>query len=295
MSLWKITCKEDVHHGMWLRWFRSQCVSVGWYSKWGFYLTGKRSKNHGWNRVRTVLQEIKIGDYIVVALPGHCIGRLGQVTGKAIEDTDWEPLVPPTRDEPDGGMGRRIMVRWDLTVGSDNRDTIIALPEGYRFTQGELRPTLSEIRSISLDKLKEVMSDPYNWVSLSSHFDYERSLSGYIASFPHRLEDGLTVHPNEKVRERVFKDKSRLDVILLDRNETPVIVECKQDQPSINDIKQLRHYLRRLQVETGQEARGILVHGGARKVRKEIIETANSKPAIELVQYKLEVDFSRSA
>jgi hypothetical protein len=81
---------------MWLRWFKSQCVSVGWYSKWGFYLTGKRSKNYGWNRVRTVLQKIKIGDYMVVALPGHCIGRLGQVTGKAIEDTDWEPLVPPT-------------------------------------------------------------------------------------------------------------------------------------------------------------------------------------------------------
>jgi BarA-like signal transduction histidine kinase len=56
------------------------------YSKWGFYLTGKKSKNHGWNRVRTVLQEIKIGDFIIVALPGHCIGRLGQITGKAISE-----------------------------------------------------------------------------------------------------------------------------------------------------------------------------------------------------------------
>jgi len=295
MTLWKITCKENIHPGMWLRWFRSQCVSVGWYSKWRFYLTGKKSRSHGWNRVRKVLQEIKIGDFIIVALPYHCVGRLGQVTGKAIEDIDWDPLVPPTRNDRDGGMGRRIMVRWDLTVGPDNRDMIIALPEGCRFSQGELRPTLSEIRSISLDKLKKAMSDPYNWVSIASHFDYERSLSGYIASYPYKLEDGLTVHPSEKVRERVFKDKSRLDVILLDRNETPVIVECKQDQPSIDDLKQLRHYLRRLQDETGHKARGILVHGGARKVRKEIIEASNSKPAIELVQYKLDVDFSRSA
>ena len=58
MTLWKITCKENVHPGMWQRWFRNQCVSVGWYSKWGFYLTGKTKVRNGWNRVRTVIQEI---------------------------------------------------------------------------------------------------------------------------------------------------------------------------------------------------------------------------------------------
>lgn len=294
MTLWKITCKENKHPGMWQRWFRNQCVSVGWYSKWGYFLTGKTKEVDGWNRVRKVLQKIMIGDYIIVALQNHCVGRLGQVTGKAIEDSDWDPLVPPTPDEPDGGMGRRIMVRWDLQVGPDDRDTIVLLPEDCHFSNGELRPTLSQIRSISVDRLKAAMNDPVNWLSLDSRFNYESALSGYIASHPHKLEDGLTVHPSEKVRERVFKDKSRSDVLLLDRNETPVIVECKQNQPTVDNVIQLRHYLKRLQIETDQKPRGILVHGGARKVRSEVANCAKRQPEIELVQYKLEVDFSIS-
>jgi hypothetical protein len=294
MKLWKITCKESNHPGMWQRWFRNQCVSVGWYSKWGYYLTGKTKVYGGWNRVRKVLQEIQIGDYIVVALERHCVGRLGQVTGKAIDDTDWDPLVPPTRDEPDGGMGRRIMVRWDLTVGPEDRDTIVSLPEGSRFTLGELRPTLSEIRSVALDQLKEAMNNQANWITLGSRFDYESTLSGYIASYPHKLEDGLTVHPSEKVREHVFNDKSRSDVLLLDRNGVPVIVECKQNQPTVEDLHQLRHYMKRLRSETGQNARGIIIHGGARKVGNDVLEDAKKKPQVELVRYSLDVDFSIS-
>jgi hypothetical protein len=294
VTLWKITCKEDVHPGMWQRWFRNQCVSVGWYSKWGFCLAGKTKVRNGWNRVRTVIQEIKIGDYIVVALQNHCVGRIGEVTGKAIEDSDWAPLVPPTPDEPDGGMGRRIMVRWDMSTGPTDYDTIVSLPEECHFSSGELRPTLSEIRSVSLATLKNAMNDPANWVSLDSRFDYETALSGYIASHPHKLEDGLSVHPNDKVRERVFKDRSRSDVLLLDRNEIPVIVECKQGQPTVDHIYQLRHYLKHLKIETRQNPRGILVHGGSRKVRSEVIDCARKRPEVELVQYRLEVDFSIS-
>jgi hypothetical protein len=294
VTLWKINCMEDRYPGMWQRWFRHQCVAVGWYSKWGYRLSDPANGERGWSRARRLLQQIQVKDHVVVALRGHRVGRLGQVTDKAIDDTDWDPLVPASSDLPDGEMGRRIFVRWNMTTGPDDREMVVALPAGARFTPGELRPTLSEIRSVSLDKLKETMNDPSNWVGLLSHFDYERALSGYIAAYPHRLEDGLLPHPNEKVRERVFRDQSRLDVLLLDRSEVPVIVECKQGQPTIGDLEQLRHYLRRLQDETGQKARGILVHGGARKLRLEVEQAASAEPKIEIVQYKLDVDFARS-
>jgi RecB family endonuclease NucS len=81
---------------------------------------------------------------------------------------------------------------------------------------------------------------------------------------------------------------------LLDRNETPVIVECKQGQPTPGDVQQLRGYLKRLKNETGQQARGILVHGGARKLRREVKLAARKGPRIEIVQYRLDVDFARS-
>jgi hypothetical protein len=292
MAFWKINCMENDYPGMWQRWFLHQCVGVGWYSGWGFHLTGNTKGGRGWKVARNALQKIEVGDHVVVALSNHRVGRIGEVTGKAVEDSDWVPLVPPSSSLPDGEMGRRIFVRWDMMVGPESREMVVGLPTETQFTTGELRPTLSQIRSVSPAALRRAMNDPVNWVALWAHFDYERALSGYIAAYPHRLEDGLLQHPNEKVRERVFGDQSRSDVILIDRKGIPVVVECKQGQPSIADIKQLRHYLRALQKETGSKARGLLVHGGARKILPEVSAAARSKPSVELVQYRLDVEFT---
>jgi len=286
---------EDRFPGMWQRWFKHQCVGVGWASKWGYKLRGPTEEGgHGWSRARRLLEEIEPGDSLVVSLRGHRIGRVGEVVRKAVEDDQWDPLVPASRDLPDGEMGRRIFVRWDLATGPDNRELVVSLPEAARFTLGELRPTIAEIRSQTIRSLRAAANDPANWTGLLSQFYYERSLSDYIAAYPHRLEDGLLPHPNERVRERVFADRKRLDVLLLDRNGVPVIVECKQHQPTVGDIDQLQHYLRRLHEETGQAPRGILVHGGARKLHAEVRRAARKKPVVELVQYRVEVDFSLS-
>lgn len=283
---------ENEYPGMWQRWFKHQCVAVGWCGTWGFKLSGSTKGGQGWKRARKVLQEISVGDRILVQLRGHCVGRIGEVTGKSIGDGDWEPLVPKSSDLPDGEMGRRIYARWDLTIGPDDRDMVVLLPEDARLTLGELRPTISEVRSIGIRKIVQVMNDPANWVGLLTHFDYESALSGYIASYPHRLEDGLLPHPNQKVREKVFEDASRLDVLLIDRDEVPVIVECKQWQPSVGDIEQLRHYMKRLRTETGVQPRGILVHGGARKLRRDVQKAIAKAPGIEVIQYRLEVNFA---
>src|SRR5690606_19003511 len=96
----------------------------------------------------------------------------------------------------------------------------------------------------------------------------------------------------EKVRERVFGDRTRSDVLLLDRDERPVIVECKQHSPTVADLKQLRHYLRLLKHETEEEARGILVHGGSAKLRMEVSRAAAEKPPVEIVRYHLDVEFT---
>jgi hypothetical protein len=250
-------------------------------------------RDYGWSRTRNALHRIEIGDYVVVSLRGNRVGRLGQVTGKAFEDGVWDPLVPPGPGYPEGEMGRRIFVRWDLTVGPDDRDKVVLMPKGSRFTSGELNSTIGEIKSMSLSSLKAVMADPENWESLFAHFDYEKALSGYIATYPHHLEDGLTPHPSQKIREKVFKDRTRSDVILLDRDELTVIVECKQGQPIVDDVEQLRGYLRRFFKETKLNARGILVHGGSKKLHADVDAAATKSPKIEVIQHRLEVEFSR--
>jgi hypothetical protein len=97
--IWKIYCEENKHPGMWQRWFKNQCAAVGWAGMWGFHLRGKSRGEHGWNRARRLLEQIKIGDLIVVTLSNHRVGRIGEVTGVAIEDTDWQPMVPGSKEE----------------------------------------------------------------------------------------------------------------------------------------------------------------------------------------------------
>lgn len=293
-TLWKITCKEDIYPGMWQRWFKNQCVAVGWASAWGFKLNGDTEGGKGWSTARNAIKDMEVGDYVIVALRGHRVGRIGQITGKAIDDDEWNPLVPESPDMLEGEMGRRILVRWELTTGPDNKDLVIQLPEGNTFSNGELRPTVSRIYSMTVAELRVLMNDHENWVSLLGKFGYEKALSDYIANYPNHLEDGLLPHPNSKIRERVFKDRSRLDVLLIDKNNAPVVVECKQHSPSADDIKQLRHYMKILKQETGENARGILIHGGAQKVPTKVIAEAKKTPSVEIVSYSLEVNFRSS-
>lgn len=292
MKVWKVNCMEGTFPGMWHRWFKHQCVAVGWNDARGYKLRGPTKGGQGWSRARKALTRVAVGDKVVVQLRNHRFGRVGEVTGTAVEDGQWDPLVPISRELPEGQMGRRIILRWNLMVGPDDRDMVVRVPENRRLTPGELRPTICEITSVSWSDIVALMNDPSNWVGLMSRFDYERALSGYIANYPHRLEDGLLPHPNQKVRERVFGDDTRLDVLLVDRDERPVIVECKQNQPTVDDVRQLRHYLRLYKRESGEKARGILVHGGARKLRNEVRKVASKVPPVEVIQYRLEVNFA---
>ena len=292
--LWKVACQEDVYPGMWQRWYRNQCVAVGWAARWGFKLRGESEGGPGWSVARNAIRKMRPGDYVVVSLRGHKVGRLGEITAKAIGDTDWNPLVPPGPGLPDGEMGRRILVRWDLMTGPESQDLVVQMPPGRTFSNGELRPTVSRVQSQTLEAIRADMNDPSNWVSLLGSFKYEKALSDYIANYPNRLEDGLLPHPNSKIRERVFKDRTRLDVLLIDKRNVPVIVECKQNAPTIRDISQLRQYMKRFRRETRQAPRGILVHGGAAKLPDPVVRDARREPAVEIVSYGLEVHFRPS-
>jgi hypothetical protein len=293
-KLWKIQCQEDKYPGMWQRWYINQCVAVGWSGKWGFKLEGKSKTNRGWSTARNRLKEIQNGDYVVVALKGHKVGRLGTVYEKAIGDNFWEPLVPPSKSSPDGEKGRRIYVRWILNVGPLNPDLVVQLPGGITFNQGELRPTISQVNSIPVNELINIMNDSSNWVSLLGKFSYERALSDYLSNYPNHLENGLLPYPDAKIREHIFKDKTRLDVLLIDKDNVPVVVECKQHSPSKGDIKQIRNYMSHIQKELDVPiVRGILVHGGAPKLSSEIDQYANGDLKVEVVSYQLSVNFRK--
>jgi RecB family endonuclease NucS len=149
-------------------------------------------------------------------------------------------------------------------------------------------------------RIQKAAEDDKYWVSIGAGFAKERALSEFICVSPHLLEDGLRPYPSTAARELVFPDRSRLDVLLLDRDNNIVIVECKQNPPTVDDIGQLRGYMRnaeqlRAGLKVGRDIRGILVHGGARKLNEEVRTEMNRDPRVELVTFSVAVGFAPSA
>jgi len=292
VQYWKVYCMEDSYPGLWQRWFTNQCVAVGWCAKWGYHLDGS-SECRSWSGARNGLKLVAPGDFVVVQLADSRVGRIGEVVHKRVGDDEWNPLVPPSLQEPDGEMGRRILVRWDLTAGPPSPDMVVELPAPKRLPTKDVRATIRPLDAATFQSIKEAMEDETNWVSLLAHFEYERSLSDYIATFPHRLEDGLQPYPSAKVREKVFPDRTRSDVLLIDRKSTPVVVECKQGAPTLENIRQLQGYMKHVHRETEKQARGILIHGGAQKLREDVRRECERDGRIEIIQYSLGVEFAR--
>lgn len=297
MRYWKINCMEDKHPGLWHTWFREQVAAIGWPQ---YSLRGP-TKGRGWARARRKLLKVRPGDRVVVQLKGNRVGRIGTVLRLAIEDKEWLPTVPPSVAVGEmGDMGRRIEVRWDLLTGPVAHEFVVELPRKSRMNPGIWRPTISELKKVDFQRIERAVRNEENWASLVPGFASERAMSEYISAYPHLLEDGLRLFPAHKARELGFADRSRLDVLLLDRDNQIVVVECKQGIPSIQHVEQLRGYMRNAKklskgLRVGGRIRGILVHGRARKLNPEVRDESHRAPAVELVQFSVSVTFARSA
>lgn len=291
---WKIFCEEKDYPGLWPHWFKDQCAAVGFSPHDGWKMSGMSPRRRqGWTTVKNCLQQIKRGDWVLVQLKNNRVARIGEVIRNETDDDQWNYTVPPTTDRPFGGLGRRIAVRWDLNIGSTDPDIVVLLPKSAQLPPNLVVGTIKRLDTRLFDRIREAMKDQSNWVGLQDHFKLERSLSDWIATYPHRLEDGLMPHPNQKVREKVFKDRTRADVLLIDADGIPVLVECKQGAPTRENLTQLRRYMNQFRRLTPKDiARGILVHGGAATLRDDVRRQVEKDSSIKVVRYSLGVNFA---
>jgi hypothetical protein len=125
---------------------------------------GSGRLSFGWTIARNALARMKPGDHIFVTLRGSRVARLGTLTQLAVEDSEWRPFIPPSPTEKYGEKGRRIHVKWDLELGPDDREYVVALPPGIRLSGAQLRTTLSVVKSPSLAQLRAILADQTNWV-----------------------------------------------------------------------------------------------------------------------------------
>jgi len=288
---------EDKYPGLWQSWFTQQTVAIGWPPPW-WALEGK-TDTIAWAIARKAAKQIRPGDKILVQLNDSRVGRVGTVVASHILDNEWAPTVPKDRENPEGEMGRRFDVRWDLNSGPISPSAVAKLPEKIRFQGATLRLTVARVPDELAAKIEEALRDEAIWTTIQSRFATERAISEYINEFPHTLEAGLRPYPNAKTREFTFKDKKRSDVLLLDPSDGLVIVECKQHAPSLKDLEQLRGYMKRAKTEIIQsnpkaKIRGILVHGGSRRIDSSVSLAARQTPMVEIVRFEVKVDFVSS-
>ena len=291
-NIWKVICDEKRYPGLWRKWYEEQCVAVGWAPKW-FKLEGKSPK-HSWSVARNCIEKVQAGDQVVVQMANHRVGRIGTVVESRVGDDQWDPTVPPSVAQPEGEHGSRILVRWDLKLGSLNPDIIVSLPEKAQIPNHLARVTIAQLSRAHLKIIHQAMSDKENCVSMFSYFAYERALSDYVAEFPHRLEPGLEPYPKAgKITEKALQDGKRLDVLL--RSGYPVVVECKRADVRPESVDQLLGYITRVKKLTKvQRVRGILVHGGARSLSTRVRRKLRAKKHIRVFQYLLNLDFVES-
>jgi hypothetical protein len=245
------------------------------------------------NRAKNAIAKINAGDKIVIHLLGNKVGRIGEVV--RIETDQWKPLIPEGKQYPDGEMGRHILVRWDPLNAPQRSDSVIELPPKAQFTKGISRATICEIPDWKYRQIEKVVCNPKHWVPYASHvFAEEESISNYLGTHPENLEDGLQRNPDQQVREKIFRDKTRADVLLIDRNGKHVIIECKQGTPTPENVEQLRGYLKHGEKEFGYYPRGILLHGGTGTIPSDVKRQIRKKPRIEVVRYSFSVVFNQS-
>lgn len=292
-TIWKVYCQEDEYPGLWQRWYRSQCAAIGYHPReYGFPPI-----------IRETLGRVRPRDYVIAYLGKNRLGRLGQITELP---SKWNPLIPARTvykkgKEPVheiGAFGRRILVRWDLTVGPSAPDIFVNLPKNSAFPT---RGAICQVQKLKLHDLKRILDNEKEWFPLGNRFQYEKSLSDFIADHPGRLEYGLVPHPDLAVREYVFfqekhsDERKRSDVLLMDRHNNHVIVECKQGDPTRDCIEQLLGYMGRLKrkLKLQKWPRGILVHGGTANIVPPVDKMAR-RHNIQIVRYHLDVAFQRS-
>jgi len=193
-TLWKITCMEDDNPGLWQRWLKCQCVTVGYAPRWECKMEGGKMKGAGdWIKARNALKSIEPGTSSWPRFQG--VGSADSVRWWKCELTTTSGTLWSSIPDDEPGDGPEILVRWDLEHGPDSLDQIGP-------ASGRLRHrvawNLNRIWDKSVKEFEEIMANPANWVGLVGHFGYEWALSDYIALYPHRLEDGLRPHPSKR-------------------------------------------------------------------------------------------------
>jgi hypothetical protein len=285
-SYWIVICPEpNVRGGVWKRWYREQCVAVGWYPPiWSF--EGQGENTQGWQIARNRLNEIKPGDKVIPFLLKWRIGPVGTVKEVKVADVDWNPTVEKGNYSDEKDLGRRILVTWEQ-AGMPPGGMIATVPVPQRPGGGSplARHTIERLSIEQFQNLCSVLSDKENWGDVVSPLGsvtdddesaetevlppppppaelslLERDLQKFLSRNLDKIEKGLKPDPDYQLEEYSI-DVGRIDLLCKDARENWVIIELKADWAGDEAVGQILGYMSWVKenLPNGTNTRGIIV------------------------------------
>lgn len=283
---WIVICPEpSVRGGVWRRWYRENCVAVGWGPPiWSYEGGGEITP--GWRFVRNRLMEIEPGDKVIPFLLKWRIGPIGTVREMAVADSDWNPTVKGGDYGEEPELGRRILVTWEVN-GMPPEGMVATVPAGQR--PGGRAPlarhTIEELPDEQFENLRSVLAAKENWSELGTlparnESDgetgesevpppppppaalslLERDLQKFLSRNLDTIERGLRPDPSYQLEEYTI-DVGRIDLLCKDARDNWVVVELKADWAGDDAVGQILGYMSwvRENLPNGANVRGILV------------------------------------
>jgi hypothetical protein len=279
---WIVICPEpSIRGGLWARWYRENCVAVGW-SPPSFYLEGEAA-DLGWAFARTRLKQVRPGDKVIPFLLKWRIGPVGTVKDVKAADADWSATVQaghaPWGEDED--LGRRILVSWEQD-GMPPGGKVAIVPPNHRTGGGPLaRHTIEQLNTEQYQNLCSVLSDPKNWLDLTSKEEQsdgeideaslpqphppdlsllERDLQKFVSRNLDVIERGLKADPGFQLEEYII-DVGRIDLLCKDAEGNWVVIELKADWAGDDAVGQILGYMNWVKenLPNGSTVRGIIV------------------------------------
>lgn len=127
----------------------------------------------------------------------------------------------------------------------------------------------------------------------SSRFAAEADLRDYLSKNLPVIEEGLTLYEDDRGSGLEYPiEGGRIDLLALDRNDHPVVIELKLSRGRKKALGQLLYYMAWVDKNLGKgTSRGLIL---AREIPKELKLAVERTPGVSLLKYRLRVEVKGS-
>ncbi len=150
------------------------------------------------------------------------------------------------------------------------------------------------VLNMNLDEDPSLVDSDFNYNHEETKFAYEQDLQKYLVKNLGIIEKGLKLYQGEEGNEGieyVIDDNKRIDILAIDKNNVPVVIELKVSRGHERVIGQSLYYKNKIKKQFNvPRVRVIII---SREITSELRIATEELPDIELYDYELSVKLKK--